>query len=423
MTDPPQDLLAEQSTLGSMMLAAGVIPTVVEMLKAEDFYRPAHESIFTAIVDLFTMGEPVDAVTVAAELDRRGKLRKIGGAPYLLELIQQVPTAASASSYAQIVAEKAVRRRLEIFGTRCQQLAHAGDSDEVEAVIAQAEEFLREVRQPKERDAMAFSDLVLDWNTWVETGATDDVIPTPWYKVNEMLGGGLYKSRVYVFAGRPGQGKSISVLNVAALAAEQHRSVMIFSLEMPRKEVTSRLLASGAQVSFQQVIRREMRQDTTDRIKHYAATNNGMHLYCVDRVLTVEQMVAHCRAIKDLDLVVIDYAQLVRATDRRIKRHEQIAHVTRTVKVLAKELNVAVALAAQQNRQSVDPKTGKTRVPVLSDLGESGALEADADAVLFLHRPDDDDGTVDIVIAKNRSGLTGIVPLVFVGQQARLAHH
>lgn len=405
-----------------MMLSDKVIPQVMEVLNADDFYRPVHTTIYTVIVDLHSLGSPIDATIVGAELDRRGKLRNIGGAPYLLELIQVVPTADSAPHYARIVSEKATRRRLEVFGTRCKELAHTGDSDDIESVVAQAEEFLREVRRPREKQATVFNDLVMDWQSWVEAGAADDIIQTPWFKVNEMLGGGLHKGRVYVFAGRPGMGKSISVLNIAEIAAGmQSRSVMIFSLEMPRYEVASRLLASGAEVSFQQVIRRNMRGDTEDRIKHYAAQHADMKLYCVDKAnITVEQIVAHCRAVKGLDLVVLDYIQLVRATDRRLKRHEAIAHVSRTLKVIAKELNVAVAVAAQLNRQNVDPKTGKARVPVLTDLGESGAIEADADAVLFLHRPDEDDGTVDIVVAKNRSGLTGIVPLIFIGQQARL---
>jgi replicative DNA helicase len=196
---------------------------------------------------------------------------------------------------------------------------------------------------------------------------------------------------------------------------------MIFSLEMPRTEVASRLVASGAHVSFQQVIRRKMRQETLDKVKTYTAQNADMKLYITDRAgLTVEQIAAHCRTIKDLDMVVIDYAQLVGATDKRAKRNEIVAHVSRTLKVLAKDLHVVVVLAAQMNRQSVDPKTGKARRPTLVDLGESGALEADADTVLFLHRPDEDDGTVDIVIAKNRSGLVGVVPLLFIGHEARL---
>lgn len=422
MAEPPQDPIAEQSTLGAMLLSTSIIPEVVDIVRPDDFYRPAHATIFQAIVDLYSGGNPVDAVTVASELERRGKLQNIGGAPYLLDLIQSTPTASSGGHYARIVANKAKLRELVRFGVRCQQLGNneTSASDEVDAIIAQAEAFLREVRKPKEK-AVPFSDMVLEWQTWVGADAAGDIIQTPWYKVNEVLSGGLYKSRLYIFGGRPGQGKSLSALNIAALAAENGKSVMIFSLEMPRNEVASRLLAAGAQVNFQQLIRRQLRQDTEDRVKHYAAQNLGMKLYCVDRAnITIEQIVAHCRAIKDLDLVVIDYAQLVAATDKRVSRDQQVAHVSRTLKVLAKDMNIAVVLAAQLNRQVIDPKTGKARYPTLADLRESGSLEADADAVLFLHRPEEESGTVDIVIAKNRSGLTGIVPLIFVGQQARL---
>lgn len=419
-THPPQDLTAEQSVLGAMMISTEAIPAVTDILKPEDFYRPAHATVYRAIVDLYSGGDPVDAVTVSAELGKRGKLQNIGGAPYLLDLIQTVPTASNSVYYARIVADKAKLRKLVEFGIRCQALGYSdAESDDVDSVVAQAEVFLREVRKPRER-AIAFSDLVTEWQKWAET-SKGDVIQTPWYKLNEILGGGLQKSRLYIFGGRPGMGKSISALNIAALAAESDKTVLIFSLEMPRTEVASRLLASGAQVNFQQVIRRQMQQDTEDRIKHYAAQNAGMRLYCVDQAsLTVEQIVRHCRAHKDLDLIVVDYAQLVAPTDKRVNRDQQIAHVSRTLKVLAKDLNIAVVLAAQLNRQVIDSKTGKSRQPALGDLRESGSLEADADAVLLLHRPDEDDGTVDIVVAKNRSGLTGNVPLMFVGQQARL---
>jgi replicative DNA helicase len=314
----------------------------------------------------------------------------------------------------------AVRRRLQLFGGRCQQLAHTGDSGDIETVLGQVGDFLREVREPKHKDALTFSDLITEWDTWVAAGGSDDIFPSPWAKLNDMLGGGFFASRVYVFGGRPGQGKSISVLNIAAAAAEHGSSVLVFSLEMPRHEVASRIVSAGAQVSFQQVIRRNMRSDTADRIHCYVSEFNDMRLRVVDRAgITVEQIAAQCRAVKDLDMVVIDYAQLVRASDRRIPRHEQIANVTRTLKVMAKDLNIAIILAAQLNRQVVDPRTGKSRIPTLSDLGESGALEADADAVCFLHRPDDEE-SVDIVVAKNRSGLTGVVKLSFRGSEARL---
>jgi len=419
MRDVPQDLIAEMATLGSMLISSNAICEVVENVKADDFYRPAHEQVFRVIVDLWTAGRGVDAVTVADDLQQRGKLRNVGGPQYLYELTQVPPGAINAAQYAKIVRDKAVRRRLISCGNRFQELGF-GDCEQVEEVLSQAEAFLREVRTPPEK-AADFDSLILEWNAWVGADATEDVMPTPWFKVNEILSGGLHKGKTYIFGGRPGQGKSISGLNIAAHAAENGKTVLIFSLEMPRTEVASRLLSAGAQVQFQRLARRLMDDDTVSAVQHYAAVNAGMRLYVVDKAsMTVEQIVAHCRSVKNLDLVFIDYAQLVAATDSRVSRDQQVAHVSRTLKVLAKDLNVVVVLAAQLNRQLIDPKTGKARVPSLSDLRESGSLEADADAVLFLHRPDEDDGTVDIVVAKNRSGLTGMVPLIFFGNQARL---
>lgn len=401
------------------MSSTKALSEIVEILKADDFYRPNHGTIFTAIVDLFSAGHPVDPQTVAIELDKRCKLVNIGGAAYLLTLMESCPTAVNGGYYARAVADKAVRRRLLAFGFRCQELAYAGDDDDIDAVIAQAEQFLKQVNSPKER-ALTFSDLIKEWNAWVDD--EPDIILTPWVKVNEILSGGLHKGKLYIFAGRPGQGKSISALNIVGDACtRQDKSAIVFSLEMPKTEVMSRLLASGANVNFQQLIRRDMRPETIERIQNYYKQNLNMRLYVEDRsTLTVEQIAARSRSITDLDMVVVDYAGLVRASDRKAKRNEQVAHVSRTLKVLAKEMDVAVVLAAQLNRQSIDPKTGKARIPVLADLGESGALEADADAVLFLHRPEPDDGTVDVVIAKNRSGMTGVVSLIFFGGQARM---
>ena len=417
---PPQDLLAEQATIGAMMQSTKALTEIVDAVTEDDFYVMKHATIFSTIVDMYTAGHPVDAATVAIELDRRSKLRNIGGAPYLTDLIQSCPQPRSGAFYARAVAEKAVRRRLEMFGIRCQELAHTGQADDIDEVIGQAERFLKEVNAPKER-VMSFSDLIDEWKEWVED--EPDVILTPWTKVNEILSGGLHKGRLYIFAGRPGMGKSISALNIVGDACgRQMKSSIVFSLEMPKHEVMSRILAAGAEVNIQQIIRRNMRDETVERIKDYYKKNLDMKLYIEDRSnITVEQIVAQARAINDLDMVVVDYVGLVKASDKKAKRNEQIAHVSRTLKVLAKELNVAVVLAAQLNRQSIDPKTGKARIPVLADLGESGALEADADAVLFLHRPEPDDGTLDVVIAKNRSGMTGVVSLIFFGNQARMS--
>ncbi len=403
-----------------MMQSAKALTEIVEAVTADDFYVMKHATIFNTIVEMYTAGHPVDAATVAIELDRRSKLRNIGGAPYLTDLIQSCPQPMSGAFYARAVAEKAVRRRLEMFGIRCQELAHTGQADDIDEVIGQAERFLKEVNAPKER-VMSFSDLIGEWTAWVED--EPDVILTPWTKVNDILSGGLHKGRLYIFAGRPGMGKSISALNIVGDACgNQMKSSIVFSLEMPKHEVMSRILAAGAEVNIQQIIRRNMRDETVERIKDYYKKNLDMKLYIEDRSnITVEQIVAQARAINDLDMVVVDYVGLVKASDKKAKRNEQIAHVSRTLKVLAKELNVAVVLAAQLNRQSIDPKTGKARIPVLADLGESGALEADADAVLFLHRPEPDDGTLDVVIAKNRSGMTGVVSLIFFGNQARMS--
>lgn len=419
VAQPPHDQAAEDCALGAMLISKSAIPDVLAVLNAEDFYIPRNGLVFTAIQSLFDRGEPADPVTVVAELEARGNLHRVGGAVGIHTLTERVPTAINAGSYARIIAEKARLRRLAELGIRLQQLAYdnGGDSD---SALAEGEALFRGFNRPSS-DAASFADMAKQWRTWQESDA--DVIATPWYALNERLAGGLQPGRLYVLGGRPGMGKTVAALNLLTHAAEQGKAAFFFSLEMPATEVTSRILASGARVPFGQIIRKSMERDTYDMVDWYINEHRDLPFRCVDKAdITVEQISVHCRAQDGLDLVAVDYAQLVAASDKRVSRDQQVAHVSRSLKVLAKDLKIPVVLAAQLNRQGIDSRTGKSRYPTVADLRESGSLEADADAVLLLHRPEGDANTVEVVVGKNRSGQTGApIPLAFMGHQARIA--
>lgn len=411
----PHDELAEKSLLGAMLLEPKTIPDVVECVSEQDYYFPRHQLIHSAIADSYCGGGDLDPVTVSKELEARGQLRKVGGGHYLIELAQTVPMAMNASHYAQMVAEKARLRRLAELGVRLQQLALAEGYDSTE-LIAQAQDFFRTVDSP-DTNAASFVELVELWQNWTST--TNDVIATPWPQANDWLNGGLAKGRLVTIGGRPSVGKSLGGLNIAAHAAENGAPTIFFSLEMSKQEVTTRILACGGEVDMGELIRRQIRATNIDRIKSYVSEYSHMPLWVDDRErVTVEQIAAKCRSIPGLKLAVVDYLQLVRPSDTRVSREQQVSHISRSLKIMARELDIAVVVAAQLNRGSV--REGRPREPTIADLRESGAVEQDSDQVLLLHRDESDQDIVKLICGKNRVGRTGECELVFEGKYARL---
>lgn len=415
--DIPQDLAAEQSALGAMLLNEKALAQVSEIVKPEDFYRPNHAAIFQAIVATWLEGAEVDAVTVAAQLDRAGKLKTVGGAPYLHTLISTVPTPSQGAYYAGIVAAKARMRRLGELGVRLRHLASndtpVGDMDEA---IAQAEKFFRDVQQADSK-AKDFDQLVTSWNDWYE--GPSSTISTPWPLLNDRLNGGLERGRVYVWGARPGVGKSVATLQLARHAAVYGFKSAVFSLEMSGNEVMTRLMAQGAELNIADLARRRLDVEGAAKLDKFVKENEGLPIQIIDReTITVEQIVAHCRAAGPFDVIVVDYLQLIDPSDKRAPRQEQVAHVSRSLKMAARELNAAVVVAAQLNRGSV--KDGKPRAPTIADLRESGAVEQDSDCVVLLHTDDDDPGFVQMIVGKNRQGKLGDMVMQFEGQYARI---
>lgn len=414
MNEPPNDLAAEQSTLGSMLLSREAITTAAGIVKADHFYKPNHEEIFNVILALANAGEPVDSVTLASELGRRGSLKRIT-APYILTLTENTPSAINVGAYARVVYDKARQRKIIDAGRRFIQLGmtEASCTEDVDALLSEADSLFKELGEPS-RSGLDWDELVQKWRTWQKTEG--GIVPTPWEELNRLLNGGCHKGQMIIIGGRPGDGKSNAGLNIVLGAAELGYKATAFSVEMDDVEVCSRLLAAGSWSEQSQIMRRRMDDDTFERVESYIDTHKGMPLELVDQAyITVEQIVAHCR-LRRPDIVFVDYAQLISPSNSKLVREQQVAHITRSLKVAAKHLQMVVVVAAQLNRGSADG----ARVPIISDLRESGAAEQDADVVLLLHRSPDSPGLVTLICGKNRNGPTGPVVLNFRGELARI---
>ncbi|MFB7475579.1 replicative DNA helicase [Kitasatospora sp. NPDC056184] len=418
---PPQDLAAEQSVLGGMLLSADAIGEVTGQLKPRDFYRPAHATVFSAALDLYGRGEPADPITVAAELTRRGELARAGGASYLHHLVAVVPAAANAGYYAHIVAERAQLRRLTEAGTRIANMGYAADGDAAEiADAAQAELYAAvDVRAEDEPKAPADT-LEATFDALDRIARTKGAItglPTGFADLDNLLQG-LHPGQLVVVAGRPGLGKSTLSMDFARACAIRHgRTALIFSLEMGLDEINMRLLSAEARVGLHRMRAGTLTEDDWERLGRHREAITAAPLFVDDSPsLTLMEIRSKARRVKQqrgLDLVIVDYLQLLTHGGRRPEsRQQEVADMSRSLKLLAKELGVPVVALSQLNR---GPEQRTDKKPLLSDLRESGAVEQDADVVILLHREDAYDkespraGEADLLIAKHRNGPTAVV--------------
>ena len=380
---PPQDVAAEQSVLGGMLLSKDAIADVVETLRGVDFYRPAHEIIFDAVLDLYGRGEPADAVTVADELTKRGSLPRVGGTAYLHQLISSVPTAANAGYYAQIVAERAVLRRLVEAGTKIVQLGYAQGGGDVEDIVnaAQAEVYaVADKRGGEDYHRLGdILELTVD-EIEVASGKSGEMtgVPTGFTDL-DALTNGLHPGQMIVVAARPAMGKSTLGLDIARSAAIKHRMAsVVFSLEMSKTEITMRLLSAEAQIQLQHMRKGTMRDDDWQRLAATMGRVSDAPLFIDDSPnMSLMEIRAKCRRLKqrnNLKLVVIDYLQLMSSGKRVESRQQEVSEFSRALKLLAKELEVPVIAISQLNR---GPEQRTDKRPQMSDLRESGCLTAD----------------------------------------------
>jgi replicative DNA helicase len=420
---PPHNLEAEESVLGSMMLSPEAIADVVEIVKPADFYRSAHGKIFDTLRELYGRGDPVDAITAVEELKRRSLLEEVGGHLYISELVERVPTPAAAGSYARIVAETALLRRLIAAAGDIMEMAFSA-TEEPERVADDAEQRIYEVARHDEKDQVAsLRELVDQAMTDLEKIQNRESafagVPTGFRDVDALLSG-MQAGNLIIVAARPGVGKSSFITNVARnVAVDGGLPVAMFSLEMSRWEIGMRLLCAEARVPWDSIRNKRVGAEDWSRIAQAADSLHESPLFIVDSGnVTLVDIRAKARRLaarrQGLGVIMVDYLQLMSHTRRVDNRQQEIAEISRGLKMLAKELEIPVVAVSQLNR---DPERRQDKRPQLSDLRESGALEQDADVVMFIHRDDSDPakkGLADLIVAKHRNGPTDTIPLTFL---------
>lgn len=432
---PPHDLGAEESLLGAMLLGATPITAAAEVhLSAGDFYKPAHGHVFDAIIRLYAAGEPADPVTVADELRRSGSLEAVGGPAVLLTLQARTPATSNAAHYARIVEEHSLLRKLIGVAGEIAELGYSLPAD-VAAAVDQAEAMVFDVAQRRVVDSLApIRDLLerslSHLEELFERGDAITGLPTGYDDLDEVLSG-LQPSNLIVVGARPAMGKSAFALGMAAHAAlHARRPVLFFSLEMSHLDLTTRLIASEARVDSKRMRNGRLAEADWPKISHAIGRLAEASLFIDDNPqLTIMEIRAKARRLKakegDLGLVVVDYLQLMTGRGTAENRQVEISEISRGLKVLARELECPVVALSQLSRQ-LEARADKR--PMLSDLRESGAIEQDADVVMFLYRDSEynhdspDNGTAEVLISKHRSGPTAMVRLAWVDHLTRFAN-
>ena len=427
---PPQDADAEQSVLGAMMLSKDAIADVVERIKGGDFYRPAHESIYDAIVELYVKGEPADPVTVVAELNRRGELARVGGAPYLHTLTANVPIATNASFYADIVREKAILRRLVDAGTRIAQMGYSGEGNVDDTVDRAQQEVYAVTEKRTAEDYAPLSAIMEATLDEIEAISNHDGsmrgVPTGFADLDELVNG-FQGGQMIIVAARPAVGKSTLALDFCRAASiANNQTSVIFSLEMSRSEITMRLLSAESKVPLNHIRNGNMTDDDWAKLARKMGEVSSAPMFIDDSPnMTMMEIRAKARRLRqrhDLRLIVIDYLQLMTSGKKVESRQLEVSEFSRQIKLLAKELEVPVIALSQLNR---GPEQRSDKRPMMSDLRESGSIEQDADIVMLLHREDVYErespraGEADIIVAKHRNGPTRDVVVSFQGHYSR----
>ena len=431
---PPHDTEAEQAVIGSMLTDKEAIISAIEVLKEEDFYREDNRAIYAAILNLYNRSEPIDIITVKAELESMGKFEQVGGLEYLAELPEKVPTTANAEKYIKIVEEKSILRRLIKTANEIIELGYSPTED-VEDIMEGAEKKIFDIMQQKNQKSYTpIKDVLVESFTKLEelynrkqhiTG-----VPTGFSELDYKTAG-LHGSELILVAARPAMGKSAFALNIATNAAVRAKTpVAIFSLEMSKEQMANRILGSVAMVDGNSIRTGRIADDDWIKLATASGELSQTGIYIDDTPgISVMEIRAKCRKLKlekNIGLVVIDYLQLVQGSNKKGgSREQEISEISRSLKILAKEINVPVIALSQLSRA---PEQRPDHRPMLSDLRESGAIEQDADIVMFLYRDDyynedsEKKNIAEVIIAKHRAGSTGTVELAWLGSYTKFAN-
>lgn len=424
---PPQNIDAEEAILGAVLTNPVCFNKIADMLSAKSFYKPANRFIYEAVIELFTKNQAIDIVTVSEALNESGKLETVGGRAYINDLALNSVTTANIEYYAKIVQEKAIKRELINAGSEIVEMAY--DNTSTEATLDNAEKLIFNIAQQKTTsDLISVKDLVL---TSYEQIAyryehRDELIgvPTGFYDLDAMTSG-LQKSDLIILAARPSMGKTAFALNIAQhVGLKARKPVAIFSLEMPKEQLVQRMLCSEAEVDTQKLKTGNMQSKDWEKLTTAMNFFADAPIFIDDCAgASVMDIRAKCRRLameqKELGLIVIDYLQLMEGSGNGDDRNQQISGISRGLKGLARELGVPVIALSQLSR-AVEQRTDKK--PMLSDLRESGAIEQDADIVMFIYRDEyynkedtENRGKAEVIIAKHRNGPVGAIDLLFQG--------
>lgn len=429
---PPHDILAEQSTLGGMLLSKDAVADVIEIVRGRDFYHPKHEIIFDAVLSLYSHGEPTDVITVAEELTKTGLLQRAGGADYLHTVVSLVPTAASSGHYAQIVADKAVLRRLVEAGTRIANMGYASEGEVTDLVNFAQTEIYQVAGGVEAEDYVPLTEAVTVALDEIEAARGRDGslmgVPSGFADL-DALTNGFHNGQLVLVAARPALGKSTLALDFARSASIRYNMpCIVFSLEMGRAEIAMRLLSAETSIPLQKMRKGMIEAKDWTTIASTRGRIENAPLYIDDSPnMTLVEIRAKCRRLKQrvgLKMIVIDYLQLMTSGKKVESRQQEVSEFSRALKLLAKELQVPVIALSQLNR---GPEQRADRKPQLSDLRESGSLEQDADVVILLHRESAYEkenpraGEADFIVAKHRNGPTDTITVGFQGHYSRFA--
>ena len=432
---PPNDVEAEQAVIGSMLTDRDAVISAIEVLKEEDFYREDNKTIYEAILNLYNRSEPIDIITLKAELTSMGMFDKIGGLEYIVGLPEKVPTTANVEKYISIVKEKSELRRLIKAANEIIEQGY-DPTENIDDIMNSAEKKIFNIMQDKDQKSYTpIKDVLIDAFTELEqlynqkqhiTG-----VPTGFIDLDYKTAG-LHNSDLILIAARPAMGKSAFALNIATNAALKAKvPAVIFSLEMSKEQMVNRILCSEAMVDSNKVRTGKIDDDDWIKLADTMGDLSEAPIYIDDTPgISINEIRAKCRKLKlekNIGLVVIDYLQLVQGSSKRAQgsREQEISEISRSLKILAKEINVPVIALSQLSRA---PEQRPDHRPMLSDLRESGAIEQDADIVMFLYRDDyynedsEDKGLAEVIVAKHRAGSTGTVKLVWLGNYTKFAN-
>ncbi len=432
---PPQNLDAEQSVLGAMLIDKEAVVKAVQVLTPDDFYRDANGHIFEAAANLFNQNEAVDLITLSEELKQSGQLDQVGGVSYVAGLANSVPTAANVEHYARIVLEKSLLRKLISVSTRITQMGYEGEED-TEALLDKAEQMIFELAQRKSQSGFAhLKNILMETFERIEFlhqnkgGITG--VPSGFADLDKLTSG-FQPSDLVIVAARPSMGKTALCLNIAQYASlRKELPVAVFSLEMSREQLVTRMLCAEAMVDQQKVRTGQLTDKDWQQLTMAAGPLSRAPLFIDDTPgITPMEMRAKCRRLKaehGLSLIVIDYLQLMQGGRKRTEnRQQEISDISRSMKMLAREIQAPVIALSQLSR-AVEQRQDKR--PMMSDLRESGSLEQDADIVMFIYRdeyyhPEDSEkkGQAEVIIAKQRNGPVGSVDLGFMKEYTKFVN-